>query len=127
DRGRHVHRAFCVLLGLRDDLAHLVARLRRRDRRHCVHLCQSVRGRYDAHYLRERGRAHRTHGMNEHEALLHTDIAQDTTTLFGFWMYLMSDLVLFAALFAVYAVFRSNTFGGPTPGDIFTPHLVLIE
>ena len=32
---------------------------------------------------------------------------------FGFWVYLMSDCVLFAGLFATYAVLRTATFGGP--------------
>lgn len=35
-------------------------------------------------------------------------------TLFGFWVYLLTDLVLFGSLFAVYAVLHNNTFGGPT-------------
>ena len=37
----------------------------------------------------------------------------DSNTFLGFWLYLMTDLVLFASLFAVYAVLRANTFGGP--------------
>ena len=38
---------------------------------------------------------------------------------FGFWLYLMSDLVLFAAIFATYAVLGHNYAGGPTGRDIF--------
>lgn len=38
---------------------------------------------------------------------------------FGFWLYLMSDLVLFAALFATYAVLAQNYAGGPTGKDLF--------
>jgi len=38
---------------------------------------------------------------------------------FGFWLYLMSDLVLFAALFAVYVVLGHNYAGGPTGKDLF--------
>ncbi len=38
---------------------------------------------------------------------------------FGFWIYLMSDLVLFAALFATYAVVGRNYAGGPTGKDLF--------
>ncbi|MEN9413462.1 MAG: cytochrome o ubiquinol oxidase subunit [Candidatus Parcubacteria bacterium] len=49
----------------------------------------------------------------------------DTTTLFGFWLYLMTDFILFASLFAVFAVLRGNTFGGPSGGDIFSLPLVL--
>ena len=53
--------------------------------------------------------------------------AADSTTLFGFWMYLMTDFVLFASLFAVYAVLHGNTFGGPSSKDIFNLPFVLIE
>jgi cytochrome o ubiquinol oxidase subunit 3 len=48
-------------------------------------------------------------------------------TIFGFWVYLMTDLLMFAALFATYAVLRSNTFGGPAQRDIFNGLLVLAE
>jgi heme/copper-type cytochrome/quinol oxidase subunit 3 len=37
---------------------------------------------------------------------------------FGFWVYLMSDCVLFAGLFATYAVLHTATFGGPSAADI---------
>jgi heme/copper-type cytochrome/quinol oxidase subunit 3 len=46
---------------------------------------------------------------------------------FGLWIYLMSDCVLFASLFAAYAVLYTATAGGPTPADIFDTHFVLIE
>lgn len=49
------------------------------------------------------------------------------TGVFGFWVYLMSDCVLFASLFAAYAVLRNNTFGGPAGKDIFDLEFVLIE
>jgi cytochrome o ubiquinol oxidase subunit 3 len=45
---------------------------------------------------------------------------------FGFWLYLMTDLVLFASLFAVYAVFRGSTFGGPGT-EIFNTSFALME
>ncbi len=44
---------------------------------------------------------------------------EDDTKIFGFWIYLMTDLVIFAVLFAVYAVLRNNTFGGPTGRELF--------
>ena len=37
----------------------------------------------------------------------------DSTDVFGFWIYIMSDCVLFAAIFAVYAVLYTHTYGGP--------------
>ena len=47
--------------------------------------------------------------------------------MFGFWVYLMTDLIMFATLFATYAVLRNNTFGGPSGRDLFDLHPVLIE
>lgn len=47
--------------------------------------------------------------------------------LFGFWVYLMTDCILFASLFATYAVLHKNTFGGPSAKDIISLHYVLIE
>jgi cytochrome o ubiquinol oxidase subunit 3 len=38
---------------------------------------------------------------------------------FGFWIYLMSDLVLFATLFAVFGVIGQNFAGGPAGKDLF--------
>ncbi len=52
---------------------------------------------------------------------------KNSTTTFGFWAYLMTDLVLFASLFATYAVLHANTFGGPTGKDIFSANFVLLE
>jgi cytochrome o ubiquinol oxidase subunit 3 len=40
--------------------------------------------------------------------------------IFGFWIYLMSDLIIFAALFAAYAVLRGGTFGGPSGLELFS-------
>ena len=48
-------------------------------------------------------------------------------TAFGFWVYLMSDCVLFAGLFATYAVLHGSTFGGPTGEEIFSLPFVLVE
>lgn len=37
--------------------------------------------------------------------------------VFGFWVFLMSDAVIFALLFATYGVMLSSTAGGPTPAQ----------
>lgn len=39
--------------------------------------------------------------------------------VFGFWVFLMSDLVLFGLLFATYVVMLDATAGGPGPKDLF--------
>lgn len=46
---------------------------------------------------------------------------------FGFWIYLMTDLIMFAGLFAAYLVLRNNTFGGPGAKDLFSLRLALAE
>lgn len=51
----------------------------------------------------------------------------DDKTYFGFWTYIMTDCVLFASLFATYAVLHQNTYGGPPGRDIFSPPYVLVE
>jgi cytochrome o ubiquinol oxidase subunit 3 len=38
---------------------------------------------------------------------------------FGFWLYLMTDLILFSALFATFAVVGRNYAGGPTGKELF--------
>ncbi len=40
-------------------------------------------------------------------------------TLLGFWIYLMSDLFIFASLFACNAVLGTNYAGGPTASEVF--------
>lgn len=47
--------------------------------------------------------------------------------LFGFWVYLMTDCVLFATLFATYAVLHNNTSGGPGGRELFNMPFVLAE
>lgn len=46
---------------------------------------------------------------------------------FGFWLFLLSDILIFAALFAAYAVLSSETAGGPTGGMLFDKRNVFIE
>src|SRR3954463_13784964 len=55
------------------------------------------------------------------------ELANENKTAFGFWVYLMTDCVLFASLFAVYAVLHNNTYGGPGGGDLFSQPFVLVE
>lgn len=40
-------------------------------------------------------------------------------SVFGFWLYLMTDCILFASLFAVFAVMAHQFAGGPTGRDLF--------
>lgn len=49
------------------------------------------------------------------------------TRIFGFWVYLMSDVILFAGLFATYGVLATSYAGGPTGSQIFELRGVLVE
>jgi cytochrome o ubiquinol oxidase subunit 3 len=51
----------------------------------------------------------------------------DDSVHFGFWVYIMSDCVLFAGLFATYAVLHTNTFGTPGGAQLFDLSFVLKE
>ena len=53
--------------------------------------------------------------------------AADDKAIFGFWVYIMTDCVLFASLFATYAVLHNNTNGGPAGRDIFSLPYILTE
>jgi cytochrome o ubiquinol oxidase subunit III len=46
---------------------------------------------------------------------------------YGFWIYLISDIILFSALFATYAVLAPATAGGPSAKQLFDINSVAIE
>lgn len=49
------------------------------------------------------------------------------STLLGFWIYLMSDCLIFAVLFATYGVLGGNFAAGPAPKDLFDLSLVAVN
>lgn len=46
---------------------------------------------------------------------------------YGFWLYLLSDIIMFSAMFAAYAVLSNHTAGGPTGVELFELDDVLLE
>lgn len=58
---------------------------------------------------------------------LHTHHFDGSKYVFGFWMYIMTDCILFASLFAVYAVLHTHTFGGAHAKELFSLPFVLTE
>jgi cytochrome o ubiquinol oxidase subunit 3 len=62
-------------------------------------------------------------GRHGHDA--HHDDGSKTTL--GFWIYLMSDCLIFAVLFATYGVLATATVGGPTGRSLFELPFVLDE
>jgi cytochrome o ubiquinol oxidase subunit III len=47
--------------------------------------------------------------------------------LFGFWVFLMSDAIIFGLLFATYAVMLHARAGGPGPAKLYDIHSAFIE
>ncbi len=66
-----------------------------------------------------------THHNLAHAGHGHSDAGANK--VFGFWIYLMSDCLLFATLFATYVVLSHATAGGPSGKDIFNLSFVLVE
>jgi cytochrome o ubiquinol oxidase subunit 3 len=54
-------------------------------------------------------------------------VDDDSKPVLGFWIYIMTDCVLFASLFATYAVLYKNTAGGPSGYQLFDLKNVLAE
>lgn len=66
--------------------------------------------------------------LNHHSDHHHDHDAEAASkVLFGFWVYIMSDCILFACLFAAYVVLHTHVFGGPGPSDLFEINYVMVE
>ena len=50
-----------------------------------------------------------------------------TVVAYGFWIFILSDIVMFSCLFAAYAVLADKTAGGPSGRELFNLHSVFIE
>jgi cytochrome o ubiquinol oxidase subunit 3 len=50
-----------------------------------------------------------------------------TVVAYGFWIFILSDMVMFSALFAAYAVLAGSTAGGPSGAQLFNLRSVFIE
>ena len=81
-----------------------------------------------AHGARGHGRGGHGHG---HAAGLSEEgehgASKRIVVAYGFWIFLISDIILFAAFFATYAVLTDSTAGGPTGRDLFDMRTVAIE
>jgi cytochrome o ubiquinol oxidase subunit 3 len=69
-----------------------------------------------------------THGGSEDTGLGHRGPESKSIVVpYGFWLFVLSDMVLFSALFATYATLVHATDGGPTTNELFDRNLVAIE
>lgn len=66
--------------------------------------------------------AHAADHGHEHD---HHD--QESLKLFGFWIFLITDCILFGTLFATYVVLHAGTAGGPTAKELFEMPGVIAE
>src|SRR5215469_18853431 len=66
-----------------------------------------------------------TSAMTPHASETHHDTS--SMTVLGFWIYLMSDCLIFATLFATFGVLANATAGGPTGKQLFELPYVLGE
>src|SRR6201997_2996589 len=55
------------------------------------------------------------------------DHPEGASTMLGFWIYLMSDCLIFAMLFATYGVLGGNYAAGPAPEGLFDLPLVAVN
>jgi cytochrome o ubiquinol oxidase subunit 3 len=68
-----------------------------------------------------------------HQIAVLGDVAHDgpaskrIVTAYGFWIFLLSDMVMFSCFFAAYAVLSGQTAGGPKGADLFDLRNVAIE
>src|SRR3954469_158452 len=69
-----------------------------------------------------------THGGSEDTGLGHRGPESKSIVVpYGFWLFILSDMVLFSALFATYASLVHATDGGPTTNQLFHRALVAVE
>ena len=69
-----------------------------------------------------------THGGSEDTGLGHRGPESKSIVVpYGFWLFVLSDMILFSALFATYATLAHATDGGPTSIELFDRSLVAVE
>ncbi|MBD8665336.1 cytochrome o ubiquinol oxidase subunit III [Rhizobium sp. CFBP 8752] len=71
--------------------------------------------------------ASKTETAENPQFYLEEDHHPENSTNLGFWLYLMSDCLIFAILFATYAVVGRNYAAGPSPADLFDLPLVALN
>jgi cytochrome o ubiquinol oxidase subunit 3 len=70
------------------------------------------------------GRGARGHGPGQGDG---GPVSKRIVVGYGFWLFLLSDIVMFAAVFAAYAVLEGETAGGPTGAQLFDLETTAIE
>ena len=87
------------------------------------HTLQASAGRKDPYNIGRGGSNRST--SSEHAAM--TIASKRIVVGYGFWVFLISDIIMFSAFFATYAVLADATAGGPTGKELFNLNNVAIE
>jgi cytochrome o ubiquinol oxidase subunit 3 len=84
----------------------------------------------DPYRLGHRGSGHGHGGYQGNEATGHGEggpASKRIITAYGFWIFLLSDIVMFSAFFASYSVMTGATAGGPSGKDLFDLKVTAIQ
>jgi cytochrome o ubiquinol oxidase subunit 3 len=73
------------------------------------------------------GDPHATRGLEDADRGWNGPAPKRVVTGYGFWIFILSDMIMFAAFFATYAVLHGQTAGGPSGHDLFNLRNVAIE
>ncbi|GGE29217.1 cytochrome aa3 quinol oxidase subunit III [Pullulanibacillus camelliae] len=67
-----------------------------------------------------------SNSLNQHTPLEYST-EDGRLKIFGFWVFLGAEIILFSCLFASYMVYLHRTAGGPTPDDLYDVKEFMIE
>jgi cytochrome o ubiquinol oxidase subunit 3 len=84
-------------------------------------------GQADPHQLGHSGGSQRQATAEHGEHGVHDTASKRIIAGYGFWIFLLSDIIMFAAFFAAYAVLSGETAGGPGGRELFDLKRVAIE
>jgi cytochrome o ubiquinol oxidase subunit 1 len=70
---------------------------------------------------------HHIHGSTAPDGGHKGPAGKRITVGYGFWIFLLSDFIMFSGFYAAYAVLSHATAGGPTPRQLFEPGSVALE
>jgi cytochrome o ubiquinol oxidase subunit III len=77
--------------------------------------------------IRGGGDPHHVYGLDEFSAGQSGPAPKRIITGYGFWIFLLSDMVLFSCFFAAHAVLSGQTAGGPTGYELFNLKNVAVQ
>ena len=86
---------------------------------------QAATGREDPHQVGHDRAPHDRQPTTEHAE--RDPASKRIIAGYGFWVFLISDIIMFAAFFATYAVLEGETAGGPSGRDLFDLRRVAVE